>query len=122
MTIETMKHYKSIPETKQGTVFEVVLVSKNYFACEKKVDRVCLAIKKLLWSIGTVLEEVIPADATGQIHEKYEHCLKHTISIALDEVDKLIEQHCITSEKEINMLRGKVISLLDDVEQLFNQE
>ena len=117
-----MKYYKSTPETKQDTVFEVVLVSQNYLACEKKVDRVCLSIKKLLASIGTVLEEVIPVDATGQIREKYEHCLKLTISIALDDVDEFIEQYGITSEKEIKMLRDKVINLLDDVEQLFNQE
>ena len=117
-----MKYSKVTPETKRGTTFEVVLVSHNYVACAEKVDKVCLSISKLLVSIGTVLEEVIPVDATGQIREKYEHCLKHTISIALDDVDELIEQHCITSEKEINLLRGKVINLLDDVERVFHQE
>ena len=117
-----MKYSKSSTETKRGTTYEVVLVSQNYVACAEKVDRVCLSIKKLLASIGTVLEEVIPSDATGQIREKYEHCLKHTISIALDDVDELIEQHCITSEKEVDLLRGKVINLLDDVERAFHQE
>ena len=116
-----MNYYNRIPETKQGTVFKVMTVSQKYIDCKKDVDKVCMAIKKLLTSTRAVLEEVIPDDATGQIREKYKHCLKHTIAIALEDVDKFIEKHDVTSDEEVKTLRDEVINLLDDVDALFNQ-
>lgn len=116
-----MNYYNRISETKQGTVFKVMVVSQEYTNCKSAVDKVCLSIKKLIASTEGVLKNVIPADATGQIQEQYKYCLKHTISIALDDVDKFIEKYNVTSDEEIKTLRAEVIKLLDDVDALFNQ-
>ena len=40
--------------------------------------------------------------------------------IALDDVDKLIQQHNVTGDEEIDILRETITKLLDDVEKLFN--
>ena len=116
-----MNYYKRISETKQGTVFKVMVVSQEYTNCKKAVDKVSMSIKKLISSTQKVLEEVIPVDGTGQLQEQYKYCLKHTISIALDDVNKFIEEYNVTSDEEIKTLRAEVINLLDDVEALFIQ-
>ena len=116
-----MNYYKRTSETKNYTVFKVMQVTQQYLNCKKDVEKICWSIKKLISSTGKVLEDVIPADTKGKIREQYQYCLKHTISIALDDVDKLIEKHNVTDEEEIKTLREEVTNLLDDVDALFNQ-
>ena len=116
-----MNYYKRISETQQSAVCKVMVVSREYTDCKQAVDKVCMSIKKLIASTEGVLKNVIPDDVTGQIHEQYKYCLKHTISIALEDVDKFIEEYNITSDEEIKTLRAEVIKLLDDVDALFNQ-
>lgn len=115
-----MKYMKNT-ETQTGTTFKVMMVSQEYINCKKDVDKLCLSIKKLMASIGSVLADVIADDTTGQLQEKYKHCLKHTIMIALDDVDKLIAKHHITSDEEMQTLKETITDLLDGVEELFNQ-
>lgn len=117
-----MNYYNRNPETKQSMVFKVMVVSHEYTNCKKAVDKVCMSIKKLIASTTTVLEDVIPTDGAGQLQEQYKWCLKHTISIALDDVDKFIEEYNVTDDEEIKTLRAEVINLLDDVDALFNQD
>lgn len=117
-----MNYYNKISEKKQRTVFEVMTVSQEYLNCKKSVERISLSIKKLIASTGRIFEEVIPAGVAGRLGEQYKYCLKRTISIALDDVDKFIEEYNVTSDEEIKILREEVIKLLDDVESLFNQD
>lgn len=56
-----------------------------------------------------------------KIQEQYKYCLKHTIAIGVDDVDKLIEKYKVTDDEEIKLLKEEVINLLDDVDALFNQ-
>lgn len=116
-----MNYYNRIPEIK-NTVIKIMVVSQEYINCKKEVDKVYWSVKKLIASTEGVLKNVIPADATGQIQEQYKYCLKHTVSIALDDVDKFIEEYNVTSNGEIKTLRDEVINLLDDVDALFNQD
>ena len=117
-----MNYYNRKSETKQGTVFNVMVVSQEYLNCKKAVEKVGMSIKKLIASIQTVFENVIPMDRTGQLQEQYKYCLKHTVSVALDDVDKFIEEYNVTRDYEIKTLRAEIINLLDDVDALFNQE
>ena len=117
-----MNYYDRSSETKQRTVFKVVTVSQEYINCKKEVDKISLSIKKLIASTRTVLENVIPTDVTNQIQEQYKHCLRETINIALDDVDKLIKKYAITKEYEVEMLRNSIVDLLCDVEDIFHQD
>ena len=65
---------------------------------------------------------MIPTDVTNQIQEQYKHCLRETINIALDDVDKLIKKYAITKEYEVEMLRDSIVDLLDDVEDILHQD
>lgn len=116
-----MNYYNRSSESKQKTVFKVMMVSQEYINCKKAVDKISLSIKKLIASTRTVLDEIFPADVVGQIQEQYKYCLKHTISIALDDVDKFIEEYNVRGDEEIKTLRAEVVDLLDDVDALFNQ-
>lgn len=115
-----MKYIKST-EAQTGRVYKVMMVSQEYINCKKDVEKLQWSVKKLMASLDGVLTNVIFGDTSGQIQEKYKHCLKHTIFIALDDVDKLIEKHNVTSNEEIQELRASVTDLLDDVDKLFNQ-
>ena len=71
-----MNYYDRSSETKQRTVFKVVMISQEYINCKKEVDKISLSVKKLIASTRTVLEEVIPTDVTNQIQEQY--CCEHS--------------------------------------------
>lgn len=114
-----MKYIKNT-ETKIGRTYKVVMVSQEYVNCKKDVDKLCGTIKRLMSSLDGVLTEIVNNNTAGQLQEKYKHCLRHTIMIALDDVDKLIQQHNVTGDEEIDILRETITKLLDDVEKLFN--
>lgn len=117
-----MNYYERISEKKNRIVYNVMRVSQQYIDCKKEVEKICFSIKRLIASTKTVLEEVILVSTSEQIREQYKYCLKHTVSIALDDVDRLIEEYNVTDEDEIKTLREEVINLLDDVDALFNQD
>lgn len=117
-----MNYYTKNAETQTKTVFKIMVVSQEYINCEKAVDKVSWSIKKLIASTEGVLKNVILTNGAGQLQEQYKYCLKHTISVALDDVDKFIEQYNVTKDEEIKTLREKIINLLDDVDALFNQD
>lgn len=117
-----MNYYERSSETKGGIVFTVMQVSQKYIDCKKEVEKITLSIRKLIASTKNVLEKVNSVGTSEQIQNQYKYCLKHTISFALDDVDRLIEEYNVTDDEEVKDLREKVINLLDDVEALFNKD
>lgn len=113
--------YKGIPENQTGTVIKVITVSQEYINCKKDVDKFYWSIKKLIDSVKSVSKDVIFDGAEGQIMEKYKHCLKYTIAIALEDVDEAIDHYRVKNDEEVLLLRQIVANLYDDVEALFNQ-
>lgn len=100
--------------TNETYTYKAVVVSPEYALCEEEVESICFSIKRLITTIRNTLDEVATTDTAGQVQQMYMNSLKHTISIALDDVEKLIEKHHVTNEQEIMVLKSKVTDLWDD--------
>lgn len=101
--------------TNVNYTFKRVEVSPEYVMCEDAVENICFSIKKLISSIRNTLDEVVATDTTGQVKQMYLDSLNKTISIALEDVEKLIEKNNVTNKQEIIVLKSKVTDLMDDV-------
>lgn len=106
-------------ETKMATVnenytYKRVVVSPEYAMCEDEVESICFSIKRLITSIKNTLDKILPDDTTGQVQQMYLDSLKKTITIALEDVEKLIEKNHVTNEQEIMVLKSKVTDLWND--------
>lgn len=100
--------------TNESNIYKRVVVSPEYIKCEDEVDRICFSVKKLIQSIVSVFADVVPTDVTGQMRNLYKECLVKTITIASDDVDKLIVKHHVTNQFEIDILKEKVTDLWDN--------
>lgn len=95
--------------------------TQDFLDCKDEVDKICKSIKRLLDNVDKTLKEIIISDPAGKLVEQYKYCLKHTVLVALDDVDTLIEKYHITNETEVGLLRNPIINLMDGAEELFNQ-
>ena len=100
--------------TIENYTFKKVVVSPEYVMCEDEVEKICFSIKRLITSIKNTLDEILTDDKTGQVHQMYLDSLKDTITIALKDVEMLIEKNHVTNEEEIMVLKSKVTDLWDD--------
>ena len=112
-------NYKQLSDNQ--TIIKVITVSQEYVKCKKDVDKFYWSVKQLIGSVKSVLKDVIFDGTEGQIQEKYKHCLKYTIAIALEDVDEAIDHYRVKNDEEVLLLRKTVADLYDEVEELFNQ-
>ena len=108
-------------EDSRVTTYSYMKTTQEFLDCKDEVDKICKSIKRLFDTVSGALKEIIMSDPSGRLVDQYKYCLKHTISVALDEVDVFIKKYDISDEAEVNLLRSQVTNLLDGVEEIFNQ-
>lgn len=103
-----MEHY-----TETVAVTEVQH-SQEYNRCEVEIRSIRNSVNNLIWSVQSILEQVIPDDVTGQLKLQYIDSLKKTLDIAVEDVENLIQKNNVTDEDEINSLRAMLTELMDN--------
>lgn len=103
------------------TTITYIKATQEFLDCKDEVDKICKSIRRLLDSVDGILKELITSDPSGKLVEQYKYCLKHTITVALDDVDVFIDKYSISDETAVSLLRTPVVNLLDGVDELFNQ-
>lgn len=103
-----MEHY-----TETVAVTEVQH-SQEYNRCEVEIRGLRNSVNNLIWSVQSILEQVIPNDVTGQLKLQYIDSLKKTLDIAVEDVENLIQKNNVTDEDEVNSLRAMLTELMDN--------
>lgn len=109
-----MKKEMRYASTGKNDTYKLVEVSPEFVKCEDEVYNIYFSVKKLIQSIIAIFVDVIPADVSGQVQRSYKDCLTKTITIASDDVDKLIIKYHVTNQLEVDILKERVANLWDD--------
>ena len=90
-----------------------VKYSQEYSRCEVEVRGICNSVNNLIWSVQSILTDIIPAETLDEVRHLYIDSLMKAIHFAIEDVEKLIQKNNVTDENEVNSLKSMIAVFLD---------
>ncbi|MBQ1173466.1 MAG: hypothetical protein IIX48_12875 [Lachnospiraceae bacterium] len=107
-------HVKNYMEHNTETVAVAeVKYSQEYSRCEVEVRGICNSVNNLIWSVQSILTDIIPAETLDEVRHLYIDSLMKAIHFAIEDVEKLIQKNNVTDENEVNSLKSMIAVFLD---------